>query len=512
MGGGAMERTIRAALLACLGALGPACDGRHGSDSPPAGGLRFAVASTSVAEAGGTALIAVSRTGGSAGAVGVTYATSNGSALAGSDYTATTGTLAWADGDAADKAFTVPVASDAAAEGDETVNLALSLPTGGAALGSPSTAVLTIADDDTPAAGALPFAAAATSVDEGAGSVTITVTRTGGSSGPAGVTYATSNGTATAGQDYTAAGPAQLSWAAGDASPRTFTVAITDDPIVEPGGDETINLTLSAPTGGAIVGTQGTAVVSIVDNDSAGTLQFASASHSASEAVGMAGAPITVTRAGGSSGAVSVQVALAGGTATSGQDYPIFIDWVASLSWPAGDSSPKSFSFPLLDDSVSEADETVVLSLQFPTGGAALGSPSSTTLTILDDDVSSPSGSLQFSSAATTFLEGVIPILPDQITVTRSGGSLGAVSVMVVVTGGSATQDVDYMIFIPGPLAGVVLWWADGETGPKSFTITILNDGIPEGNETIRFGLTNVTGGAQIGSPATLTATIVDDD
>jgi hypothetical protein len=227
----------------------------------------------------------------------------------------------------------------------------------------------------------------------------------------------------------------------------------------------------------------------------------------------MTGAPITVTRTGGSSGAVGVVVTVSGGTATSGQDYPIFIDWVASLSWAAGDSSPKTFMFPLLDDSTPESDETVILSLAMATGGASIGSPSSTTLTIVDDDpAGSPAGSLQFASATSSFIEGAIPILPNQITVTRAGGSVGSVSVMVVVTGGTASPDVDYMIFTPGPLPGVPLSWADGEMGPKSFPITILDDFMREGNETIIFGLTSVTGGATIGSPSSSTATIVDDD
>jgi hypothetical protein len=101
-----------------------------------------------VNENGGSILITVTRTGGSSGAVGVSYATSNGTAIAGSDYTATSGTLNWTNGDNSNKTFSVPVLDDSTYEGNETVNLAISNPTGGATLGSPSTAVLTILDDD----------------------------------------------------------------------------------------------------------------------------------------------------------------------------------------------------------------------------------------------------------------------------------------------------------------------------------------------------------------------------
>jgi hypothetical protein len=112
------------------------------------GALRFSASSYSVGEGAGQATITVSRVNGTSGAVTVNYATSNGTAAAGSDYTARSGTLSWASGDSSSKTFTVPVTDDTAVESNETVNLTLSAPTGGAALGSPSAAVLTITDND----------------------------------------------------------------------------------------------------------------------------------------------------------------------------------------------------------------------------------------------------------------------------------------------------------------------------------------------------------------------------
>ena len=119
------------------------------NDPPPAAGsLQFAVAASAVAENGGTATISVTRTGGSTGAVSIDYASSNGSATAGSDYTAASGTLNWAAGDTTPQTFTVAITDDATDEPDETVNLTLSNPIGGASSGAPNTAVLTITDDD----------------------------------------------------------------------------------------------------------------------------------------------------------------------------------------------------------------------------------------------------------------------------------------------------------------------------------------------------------------------------
>ena len=81
------------------------------------------------------------------GPVSVDYATSDGTATAGADYEAATGTLTFAPGEAS-KSVTVHVTSDAAHEGDETLQLKLSNATGGASLGSPAGATVTIADDD----------------------------------------------------------------------------------------------------------------------------------------------------------------------------------------------------------------------------------------------------------------------------------------------------------------------------------------------------------------------------
>jgi hypothetical protein len=192
----------------------------------------------------------------------VDYATSDGTATAGVDYTSVSGTLNWADGDSASKTFNVSITQDASVESDETVNLTLSAPTGGAILGT-NPAVLTILDDDSP--GTLELSLATYSVNEGGGTATITVTRTGGSGGAVSVDYATSDGTATAGVDYTSVS-GTLNWADGDSSSKIFNIPIIDDLDIE--GTETVNLSLSNPTGGAILGTNA-AVLTIADNDGA---------------------------------------------------------------------------------------------------------------------------------------------------------------------------------------------------------------------------------------------------
>ena len=112
------------------------------------GALEFSAANYSVQENAGTATITVNRVGGSLGAVQVNYATiSGGTAVAGQDYTSTSGTLSWTSGDAASKQFNVTILNDQKAGPNPTVFLALSNATGGASLDAASTSVLTILED-----------------------------------------------------------------------------------------------------------------------------------------------------------------------------------------------------------------------------------------------------------------------------------------------------------------------------------------------------------------------------
>lgn len=121
-------------------------------DDDGTGQIVFSSISYTGLENGGPITITVNRTGGTGGG-SVTYATSAGpapSATAGVDYTATSGILSWATGDLTPKTFIVAPINDSLIEGAKNVTLTLSSPTGGLTLGTPSTAVLTITDDESP--------------------------------------------------------------------------------------------------------------------------------------------------------------------------------------------------------------------------------------------------------------------------------------------------------------------------------------------------------------------------
>ena len=231
-------------------------------DNDSTGALSFSATTYSVGEGAGTALITVQRTGGTSGTATVQYSTSNGSATAGADYTSTNGTLTFGNG-VSSQTFTVPITQDALVEGNETVNLSIFSPGGGASLTNPTTAILTIVDDDTNLPGTLALASSTHTVAEGAGSQTITVNRTGGATGTVTVNYATSNGTATSGSDYTATA-GSLSFGPGETT-KSFSVPILNDTADE--SAESFNVSLSGPTGGAVLGAPSSGSVTITDDD-----------------------------------------------------------------------------------------------------------------------------------------------------------------------------------------------------------------------------------------------------
>ena len=192
--------------------------------------------------------------------VSVHYETSDGTATANSDYTPESGNLVCAPGET-DAAWLiyVPILGDYEIEGDETLTVHLSEPNG--VVISDGVGVGTILNDDY--AGTFQFASTAYYVHETAGSAIITVTRTGGLGANAGVHYATSNGTAVEASDYTVAS-GLLTFSGGEGA-KDITVPIINDTEME--SNETVNLTLSAPTGGATLGAPTTALLTIWDDD-----------------------------------------------------------------------------------------------------------------------------------------------------------------------------------------------------------------------------------------------------
>jgi hypothetical protein len=229
----------------------------------PSGALRISGPGTAVTEGTGTATVTLSRTGSTDGQVSAIVSVTGGTAAQGQDFTFPAPQMVtWADGDGADKTVTIPIIQDQIDEGDESIQLALSLPANpfGATLGPQTTSALTIADDDPVVLNIANVSVA--EGDSGTSNATFTVTRAGSTVRTATVQYATADGSGHAGSDYTAAS-GTLTFAPGDSS-KTVAVTILGDALAEP--DEAFTVTLSTPTNATLGVAQ---AVGIIQNDDA---------------------------------------------------------------------------------------------------------------------------------------------------------------------------------------------------------------------------------------------------
>ena len=458
--------------------------------------LQFSQQAFSVTEGAPVAEITVTRTGILNTAVSATITLTDGTATSPSDYTNTPIEVSFAPGETL-RTVTVPIADDATVEGSETINLALINPTGSATVGAQNTATLTINDIG------LQFSAPTFSVTEGAPVAQVTVTRTGVLDNPVSATITLTNGTATSPSDYSNT-PIQVNFAAGETS-QTVAIPIVDDTAVE--AAETVNLTLTNPTGGAAIGQQNTATLTIADNDV--SLQFSSPTFSVSETDTPVEA-VTVTRTGVLDTAVSATITLADGTATYPQDY---INTPIQVNFAPGETA-KTVAIPIVDDASVEGSETINLILTNPSSGATTGTQNMAVLEIVDNDTAptptptptptpQPPGTLEFLD--TSFLVSEDGTSQAAVTLTRTGGSAGTVSAALTLAGGTAQAQADYSN------TPINVTFADGEI-IKTVNIPIVNDTLVEVAETVNLALVNPIGGAAIGLKNTATLTIARSD
>ena len=429
-------------------------------DDEPA--LAFSAATYSVKENAGVATITVELTGVTAVPVTVTWATSDITATAGSDYgTPATlanptppppsGTLTFPPGGSATaprtKTFSVRILQDLTLEDTETVGLTLSGPIGASLVPGRDTAQLSIVDDDV--GGTIQFLAPTYSVAEGiaSGNASIVLTRTGGTGGGATIDYSTTiGGTAVAGTDYTPAS-GTVTFNAGQTS-LTFPVPILDN--ATPDGVRTVNLALSNPGPNATtkLGTRSSAVLKIFDNDL--SLAFSAPTYSVKESAGLA--TITVELAGVNVTPVTVAWAASDGTATAGSDYgtpatlanPTPPPPSGTLTFlPGGTPTTvrtKTFTVRVLQDRTLEPTETVNLTLSAPTGGAGLVAGRDTAvLSITEDDLG---GVMQFSAA--TYTVGEAAVTAATIVISRTGSTAGGATVDYATSDGTGTAGTDY--------------------------------------------------------------------
>jgi hypothetical protein len=443
----------------------PNCDD-HGS-------LELLQANTAVAENERTVTLYVQRVGGYDSEVAVAYNFNGGNAEFGSDNsndTGMTGTLSWGDGDGQTKSITVPISDDNTYEGNETFNVNLSTPSGGAKLGAISQTIVTVVDDD------------AVELIEDSPSST------------------------------------------NEQCDKTTIVAEPKD-----GGSTAIN----------------GSVISPVAQLNKGNLLFISDNYRINAAAGTF--TMRVARINGSDGEIAVKIATQAGTAKANIDY---VSTEELLSWTNGDNEDKLFTVQLLGNS-EHVEKTFTIALLDPNTLEEIGSTGVTIVAALDDSlvaepvvgkkpvidpnsngsdqettisptvenngpkctlsiceklVKEPKPStLQFSKTNYLVNEGDGEFT---IEVGRINGSDGEVSVKVVPIAGDgmATLGEDYL------LESATLTWETGNISTQTVTWLILDDEDYEGNETAVLGLSVESGNVNFADSQPVVLTIVDND
>ncbi|WP_316736794.1 Calx-beta domain-containing protein [Pedobacter aquatilis] len=441
-----------------------------------------------VNEGAGTATFTVTLDNAVQNAFTVDYTTVNGTALAGSDYTATSGTLTFAAGSAAGtvKTFTVPIINDNIAEPNETFSATLSNITGGAVVIANATATTTIIDND---AATATITAGVNGNENGPVNGTFTVTLSNPASADTQITY-TLGGTATEGSDYTAIATKVVTIPAGQTT-ATITIPVRTDNIVE--GTETVIATLTA-SNNATVGISNTpASINILDNTTA-TVTVVTTNNAAEPSTN---GLYTFTMSNVSSTNTVINFTV-GGTATSGTDYTSI---GTSITIPAGQTSV-TLSVPVLDDNLAEGTETVILTMTGTNNAAITASTTPATINIVDNDVAT----VAVNNVSVTESAGNAIF-----TVTLSGNVQNAFTVNYSTANGTAIAGSDYtatsssVTFPAGSVNGAT----------QTFSIPILNDAIAEPTETFTVTLNSIGAGSPVTIPAagaTGTATITDDD
>lgn len=462
--------------------------------------LEFSSPVLAVTEGTPVLQVTVNRVGSSQGTAGATVVLSDGTATASGDYDNTPISVTFADGETS-QTVSIPIVDDSVTENLENFNLALSNPTGNATIGAQSTMTVFVIDNDV----SLEFSSGSFNINEnGTPIVEVTVNRSGRLDLDVGATVTLSNGTATAPEDYNNTSIA-VNFTSGEIS-KTVQIPIVNDNLVE--GLETVNLALENATGGATIGTQNTATLTILDNDV--SLQFSSPIFSVVEN-GIPIVPVTVIRTGNPDQEVNATLTLTDGTATAPQDYnntPI------NLTFIAGETQ-KVINVPIVQDILVEGTETINLILSTPNEAGLVDGGNSAILEIEDDDIATPTptptptpvplspGTLQFGDANFLVNENGTSIAA--VTVTRSNGSSGVVSATVGLGNGTAIAGQDYNN------TPIVVTFAEGET-VQTLNIPIINDSLVEVAETLNLALVNPTGGATIGEQNTATLTISRSD
>ncbi|MCX2576362.1 Calx-beta domain-containing protein, partial [Pedobacter sandarakinus] len=449
--------------------------------------VSLAINSVTALESDGNIVFTVTLSGNTQNAISINYATADNTAFAGNDYVARTGTITFPAGsvNGAIQTISIPIINDAITESSETFKVILSGATSPATI-TQAEGIATITDND-PAS--VSIAATPSTVSEANGTATFTVTLSNAVQSAFNVSYTTTDGSATAGSDYTTTS-GTLTFPAGSQAGdvRTFTVPITDDALVEL--NESFNATINNVTGGLVTIGTSTAVLTITDNDTA--IATITPGDNENEAGPVSGTFIvTLDKAASTNTTLTYTLS---GTASEGSDYGNIVTKTIVIS--AGQTSG-TITIPVITDNIVEATETVIASLVSTNNPQITASTDPATIKIFDNTTAT------VTVAATA--NGAEPTTPGQFTFTLSNASSTDTQVTFAVTG-SASSGTDFTAI------GSTIIIPAGQT-TATLSVPVLDDNIVEGLETVVLTMVSATNNVAITASTTpATVTITDND
>jgi glucose/arabinose dehydrogenase/N-acetylneuraminic acid mutarotase len=440
--------------------------------------VQFVTTSATASEGAGLMTVDVQLSAASGLAVSVPLTTSGTATLDG-DYSLSANPLVVPAGQTS-ATLTLTLIDDPTDEDDETAIVTLGAPTN-AILGASTVYTATVTDDDSPPS--VQFVNAGQAAGEAVGTVPVTVTLSLASGKPVSVPFA-ATGTALDPDDYSlSATPIVIPVGALTAD---ISVTVVNDLLNE--ADETVALSLGTPTN-ASLGAQVAHTLTLTDDDSPPTVEFQLTASSVAESGGSTVLTVDLSAVSGQDVTVPFTVS---GDALDPEDYGID---VSPLVIPAGQASAV-VNLTVVDDTLYEADETVVVTLDPPTG-AGLGANTQHTVTLSDNDTPP---TVDFDLASQASAEAAVSAT---VTVNLSEASGLDVSVPFTAAGTAVDPDdygvdVSPLVIPAGSLSADII-------------ISIVDDSLFEADETVELTLGTPTDGS-LGVTTVHTHTLQDDE
>ena len=339
------------------------------------------------------------------------------------------------------------------------------------------------------AADAVGFLQPQQQADERAGYVDYIVTRSGSGAGAVSVDVLASGAGAALGVDYSAPQPGTLQWIGGDLTSKVVRLPLLHNPAFTYGCH--LTLTLANAIGATVVPAASLVNLSVADaeTDPAGTLVILAddAQGHVATTDDQGTLPLRVLRSGGLVGVQSITFGLADYDSQAGIDYAI--PGATTLNWANGEGGVKTLNLGILSRAQARGTRTLYV---LRTSSSSIPVGDGWTIAIADH-LPALAGILVVP-ASVSVLESAGSAT---VTVGRSGGGSGAVSVQWTIVDDVMRDDSAQVGVNYSPVSGT-LSWADGDVADKSVSVPLLGDGVPRPTLSSCIAFSNPTGGLLI--------------